>query len=368
MIGMRRVTARVDADSRVGLGHFRRAGTLLEELARRGCSVGFVGRIEDGIADRATIEVVRLPALGSARFDQVRDAEDSLAAIEPPGDGGSWIVLDHYGLDEPWERKVAEAGHRILALDDLRDRAHCAEILVSDTPERFASELDLFPGGALQLVGEPYVLLGPEFSAVEKTLPSSSTGLRLLVTFGGADPTRETFKVLQALREHPEGLKDALGIGVIDLIVGPACESSAELARLAGSLADVELHVAPPSLAPFFYSADLVLTSGGNSLVEALAVGRPCLVVETAANQSRMVRSLREEGVVLALGDHREVSPAAILRGLEDLASVRLELAARLSERPVFDTRGAGRIARAMETRSASRTPGSPAAGAAEIG
>ncbi len=359
MTGLGRVTARVDANSRVGLGHLRRSQVLLEELSRRGSSIGFVGSIDSQAARAAGPALRNLMYLASpacAAHDPVSDAEESLAALGSPDPSGSWVVVDHYELGESWERIVSAAGHRILAIDDLRDRPHCAEILVSDTAEPFSPAVDRWPSGALQLLGPSYALLGPEFNAIEKTVPSPAAGLRLLITFGGADSTREGFKVLQALGDYPGSVAASLGVGAVDLVLGPACEQREELIRQSSALSCVVIHDAPLSLAPLMYAADLVVTAGGNSLVEALAIGRPCLVIQTAENQARMVRSLEEESLILSLGDHRDVTPESISAGLARLGAIRLDLAERLAENPVFDTRGAGRIARAMEGRSARPT------------
>lgn len=340
------VTARVDAGGRVGLGHLRRTRTLLEELARRGAAVAVVGRIEPRAADAlAGIPFVALPGADAA--PESVDVRQTLAAIGG-GDGrGSWVVVDHYDLGAEWERAVGAAGHRVLAIDDLRDRRHCAEILVSDSPERFEAALDDFAGGAVQLAGAKYALLEPEFGPVEKTLPASTAAPRLLVTYGGADPTGETAKALEAIRALREG-GSAAEVGAIDVVVGPANPRSAELAALATGMDGVELHFAPSSLLDLIRAADLVATSGGNTTVESLAVGRPCLVTETAPNQAAMLRFLEAEKAILRLGRSGEVDSVVWLRGIDALLAVRLRLTSRLSERPVFDTRGPSRIVRAM--------------------
>lgn len=350
MNGVRRATARVDAGSRVGLGHLRRTQTLLAELARRGCAVGFVGRV-DAAASAALrgLALVDLPAAEAP--SELSDAEQTLAKIGLPENRDSWVIVDHYELGERWERAVGAAGHRVLAIDDFRNRPHHAEIVVSDTAEPFGRGVDRFPGGALQLTGPQYVLLDAEFMLVEKTMLTPDEAPRILVTYGAADPTAETIKALEAIRRS-RSRELGRPLGAIDVVVGPANRRKEEVARLVRELRGIQLHDSPPSLAPLLRAADIVLTAGGNTVVEALSIGRPCLVTETAANQASMVEFLVAEGAVHSLGSHSSVDPEALLEGLVKLAAVRAQLAARLCERPVFDTRGASRIVRAIEARS----------------
>ena len=68
--------------------------------------------------------------------NQAQDAEDCLRALSAKGvDHADWLVVDHYGLDATWESQVqsnlnANSMCRVLAIDDLANRPHQAELLL----------------------------------------------------------------------------------------------------------------------------------------------------------------------------------------------------------------------------------------------
>jgi UDP-2,4-diacetamido-2,4,6-trideoxy-beta-L-altropyranose hydrolase len=161
----------------------------------------------------------------------------------------------------------------------------------------------------------------------------------LLVTYGAADAMGETSAALAAIGSlHSE---IARAIAGIDVVVGPLDRKENEIRRLADAL-DAAVHIAPAGLASLMRSADLVLTAGGNSLVEALSLRKPCLVTVTADNQEIMVRQLVDEGVIRRT--HRGRLAADLKELLADLDGV----AARIASHPVFDHLGAERVADAM--------------------
>ena len=91
--------------------------------------------------------------------------------------------------------------------------------------------------------------------------------------------------------------------------------------------------------------ADLVLTAGGNTMVEALALRKPCLVTMTSGNQSLMVDTLRTQGVIRCLGCHSAVGCDDISRSLTHALRDLDPFAADVIAKAPFDHLGAHRIA-----------------------
>jgi spore coat polysaccharide biosynthesis predicted glycosyltransferase SpsG len=275
-------------------------------------------------------------------------------------EGSSWVIVDHYALGGRWERMVREGGHRILAIDDFRDRRHAADILVGDSAEAFDPGLNSCPGDPRQLSGPDYALVDSEFSVEESMAPGAGRRSRSLVSYGGSDPTGETAKALQAFRllRQDESISDR--IGQIDVVLGPTNLEAADVSAFAREVEGVIVHRAPTSLAPLMAGADLVLTAGGHTMVEAVALRRRCLVTVTSDNQLLLVNRLMAVGAIRALGRHTivtadDVAMAVInhLQGVEHLAGQ--------SERPaIFDFDGARRVSAVMQAMSDDYHPGRP--------
>ena len=109
--------------------------TLAEELRRRGASVCFLTRPAPGdiIArirdDKFDVEELDATIIAeSGEFDWQRDLRASTAAMA--GTSVGWLVVDHYALDQRWERGARAWAPRILVIDDLANRSHDADALL----------------------------------------------------------------------------------------------------------------------------------------------------------------------------------------------------------------------------------------------
>ena len=352
------IAVRVDANSEVGLGHLRRCVTLMRQLRDDGFHVRLIGRyrfgrdIEPLLAEfphswLEDVEVVSQQQL--TLTDEVHDAEATLAIIGRDPAGSSWVIVDHYGLGERWERIMREAGYGVLVIDDFRTRRHCADLLVSDTSAPFDPALNGGPGAAREFVGAQYAIVDPEFAFAAETSSSGDRLKRLLVSYGGSDSTDETIKALEAVRLLRQSEPGRAWLDRVDVVVGPANTRKADVLRSARDLENVSVHVAPKSLAPLMRQADLFLTAGGNSMVESLTMRKPCLVTLTSDNQALMVAHLLEQRVIVSLGDHSKVGPLDVAQAVTGILSEYEPLAQRIREQPVFDHLGARRTSAALQ-------------------
>lgn len=344
------ITIRVDADAQIGLGHLKRCLTLAGELRAAGAALRLVCRRH---SDRRIEQIARgfpvcriaAPARRNPDERAAEDAQRTLTIIGRSPAEVSWVVVDHYELAASWERRIGEAGHRILAIDDFRSRRHCADILVSDCPRAFA-ELDEHPPGGVQLVGPEYALIASDYAPEAGHAGVRPEVKRVLVAYGGADPTGETAKALAALRlVRPAGGADARRI---DVVIGHVNARSRELAEIAHGLAHCALHLAPETLAPLMRAADLVLASGGNTMLEAVAMRKPCLVTVTADNQALTVGYLAERGAIIPVGAADEVQSAELGRRIEETIADYARARRRVQAAACYDCHGARRIAAAM--------------------
>lgn len=353
------VAVRVDANSEIGLGHLKRCVTLMKQLRIDGFNVRIVGRYRFGKEIESLIwefpvswiedtEIVINERL--APDNEVWDAEGTLSIIGRYPTGLSWVIVDHYGLGEQWERIIREAGHRILVIDDFRNRSHFADILVSDTNCPFNPVLNRCPGRVQELVGTQFALVDPEFAFSEETYASVQSKKRLLISYGGSDLTHETTKALEAVRllRHNEQCRKWLGR--IDVVVGHANTRTDDVIRFAKGIEDVIVHIAPGSLAPLMRKTDLFLTAGGNSMVEGLTMRKPCLVTLTSDNQALMVDQLLEQRAILSLGDHAIVTPLDVAKAVTKILSEYEQFANNISTRPIFDHFGARRVSAAIQS------------------
>jgi UDP-2,4-diacetamido-2,4,6-trideoxy-beta-L-altropyranose hydrolase len=237
------------------------------------------------------------------------------------------VVVDSYEQRaDDQDRFPRPAGARVVAVDDL-ERDLAVDLLVDPNPGSDPATT----GAAAK------VLLGPRYALINRApgvaaAPAAAGPVRsVLVTMGAADQTH---------------LADAI-----------AADLAAALPEVEVRLVLVDPDAAPPSgvtaiVAPdglfdALRAADIVVTAGGVTLLEAMLVGRPVIALATAANQERSVRGSGAAGaaVALGLGTDRDAVAAAVVALVSDEGR-RAELTRAASA--YVDGLGADRVAEAI--------------------
>lgn len=342
-----RLALRVDASVAIGAGHLMRCLALVEELVGRGAEAWVLMAACPAplrpLVAAAGASLVELAA-GACEAD---DAAATRAALRrlPALD---WGVVDHYGLGAAWEQALADAWPRLLVIDDLANRAHAATLLLDQnlwrSPEaRYAG---LLPADCRCLLGPRYALLRREFAEAARSAaaPPAAAGERLLVSFGGTDPTGETLKLLDAL---PRLRAPAPSV---DVVVGAAHPALDALRQRSAALPTVRLHVQTREMARLLAGARLAVGAGGSSHWERLQLGVPSLCTAVADNQVEACELLHERGAVRYLGRAADVDAT---RYAEAIDALRADGAARAAMaaagRTIMgDGAGSTRVADAM--------------------
>ena len=312
-----RILIRCDASLSIGSGHVIRCRTLARKLRDGGADVLFLCRRQPGdliaLLERE-FRVLILPEhslvdcsgfvgrdLYSAWLGctQIQDADDCLRTLDIHGvSDADWIVVDHYGIDAVWQSHVLNystgiVSARILAIDDLADRIHSADLLLdqnffgADTDHRYEG---LVSAHCCQLLGPSYALLGPEYSQLNQLVPSRNELRRVLVFFGGVDSENVTGRTLEALM-HPALLHLA-----VDVVLGQQSPHRERIADLVAHRPHTTLHNPLPSLAGLISRADLAIGAGGATTWERACLKLPSLVVAIAANQLPFAEALHHAG------------------------------------------------------------------------
>lgn len=358
MSGRTKIAFRADASVMIGSGHVMRCLTLADALRERGAETMFIGREHPGhlfaMIESKGHGLVRLPAPmaspagGLAHADwlwatQEEDARRTLDAISLIG-GCDWVVVDHYALDAQWERAMRPCAQNVMAIDDLADRKHDCDVLLDqnyylDTEQRYEG---LLPPHCRRLLGPKYALLRPEFAEARRKLRERSGEVeRMLVFFGGSDPSNETAKALRAIKLL--GREDI----AVDVVVGAANPHQEEIAALCAELPQVVLHRQVNNMAELMANADLAVGAGGGTMWERCCLGLPAIIVSVADNQRPGCETFARQGAAIYLGEAATADAELLVASLQ-LALSSSWLLAGASERAMalVDGHGSRRAAR----------------------
>lgn len=313
------ILVRADASRAIGAGHAMRCLCLADRLAGAGHAVTFLTCPAEGdLIAKIRAHGHDVLALEPSR-DEVEDAEACLHRIG--GRSVDWIVVDHYGLGTVWERRIRARAGAIMAIDDL-GRPHAADLVLD---QNLANPLHdgyaTVTGRAL--LGPRYALLRPAFAEARAGSLARRDGHvgRVLVSFGGSDPTDQTPAALRALASLG---RDDLAV---DAVIGRANANRAAVEALCRAMPRAVLHVQRPDMETLIAAADLAIGAGGTSVWERCALGCPALVVVVAQNQAALAEAAADAGAAINLGWHAQIRPddiAARVRALAPDALVRM--------------------------------------------
>lgn len=322
---------RVDASVEIGLGHLTRCLTLANALVSRGIrscflmrshAAGLVHMVEGAghAVQLLTDPARRSPETGDDALSHAhwlpttrqQDAEQTCSALAAIG-AAEWLIVDHYALDARWERACRREGLRILVIDDIADRDHDCEMLLDQNlvQQMETRYRDRVPAACVQLLGPGYALLRPEFAAQRRLLAQRDGRIgRILICFGGSDPTNETAKALRAIASLSTPQP------AVDVVIGLTNPNAASVEALCTRMANVELHRGANNVAELMRRADLSIGAGGVMSWERCCLGLPAIAVHIAVNQVGALTALAAAGALDHLGDSAGVTVEQIAASL----------------------------------------------------
>jgi UDP-2,4-diacetamido-2,4,6-trideoxy-beta-L-altropyranose hydrolase len=340
----RTLLVRSDAAPVNGTGHLMRCLALAQQWLDLG------GAVRWHLADAPGVLVDRIAAerIGVVRVTGPSGgAQDGAGLAEAlAGTPGALAVVDGYHFGAAFLDALGAQAERVLLVDDLaalpaypvgwvlNQNAHAdRRDYPADSPASF-------------LLGIRYVLMRREFRAPAGDRPVPPHARRVLVTFGGADPTGMTARVAAALRLLPQA---STGDLEARLIVGAANPAADEIERAVADAPWLAMRRAVADMPAEIRWADLAVTSGGTTVWELARYGCPALVAETVPAETRLVEGLRRLGLDEALGPETELNE----RKIADAVAARLEDAAWRTEMRslgmrLVDGDGARRVALAL--------------------
>lgn len=287
------VLIRTDASVEIGSGHVMRCLTIAHEIRKRGHQVLFYMKRLPG----NLIELVKGKGFPVVHEFQSVDI----------------CIIDHYGMDEEWERKIRPFVKKIVVIDDLANRRHdCNVILDQNVLPNLENRYDsLVPEGCVKLLGPKYLIMREEFIKEREQVRLRDGDVNhLLVFMGGTDPTGETLKVLAALRDS--------SIQRVDVVVGSGNPDREKVKAICVERG-YSYHCQIDYLASLMAKADFSIGAGGSTTWERCYVGLPSSSTIVAENQILATETAAKLGAVINLGWHEQVTVDTYRKLLDSL-------------------------------------------------
>ena len=320
-----KVVIRTDASLVIGTGHVMRCLTLADALRRRRADISFVCREHPGnligLIEGKGYSVVHLRQLELEYIPMLEDVAqatwlgvpwwcDAVDTITALGEKlPHWLIIDHYAIDLRWEEKLRPHVGKIMVIDDTADRSHDCDLLLDQNLYQSMETRydDLVPGTCKKLLGPAHALLRPEFTVARRNLRKRDGQVRrILVFFGGVDPTNETKKALEALAGISERHFE------VDTVVGNENLHKAQIQNLCATYDGFRYYCQVENMAELMTAADLAIGGGGATTWERCFLGLPTITIVLAENQSKAAIAVEKAGASWNLGWYKDVTVSTI--------------------------------------------------------
>lgn len=318
------IIIRADASIEIGSGHVMRCLTLADDLKKNGNTINFVCRDFPGQLSKL------IKSRGHKTILLPKPIKDHISVVDDPTYAGwlnvAWdvdaretiqvigddiidlLIVDHYGIDFHWHKKLRERVKNIMVIDDLADRRMDCDYLLDQT---FGRKRDAYRSlvnkQATLLLGTEYALLRPEFAELRdkaiKKRKSFSHLKKVMISIGGMDPNNVTGHVLESLAMFDWILKPT-----IDVVMGGQSPYLSQVIKQAKNHSlSVNMHIDVDNMAELMLEADLGIGSAGSTSWERCTLALPSFVIELAENQKVIATLLEKAGAIHLWKDNTDL-------------------------------------------------------------
>ncbi|GAC41340.1 UDP-2,4-diacetamido-2,4,6-trideoxy-beta-L-altropyranose hydrolase [Paenibacillus popilliae] len=314
------IVFRADASVSLGTGHVMRCLVLADMVSHESISIHFVSRsMPNPLQEQMKSKHISLYLTGETveeiDLDWKSDADLFINYVDNNIPGKPILIVDHYGLDSKWEKAVRPWVNKIIVIDDLANRRHDCDSLLDQNYYRNAHSryAELVPPHAKLWLGPAYSLVREQFREESPYATVRNRVQRVLVTYGGSDPTGETIKALLAAQNG------SFAPITFDIVVGGSYPEPDKIRTICENMHNVNYHFNVSNMAKLMVQADVALGAGGSTQWERCRLGVPTILTVVADNQRECAGELHEAGVVNNLGWHDNVTPEKIKLALLEL-------------------------------------------------
>lgn len=348
------VSFRLDCHEFIGSGHLYRCLSLANALVDKGMRCEFIVRDFSNkmisLAEQRGHEVIYLtrtefePKKATSKCDHQtwlgssssNDARQFLNSVS-----GKIVVVDHYGVDTNWLRKVSARGYYMVVIDDGCELDfYPADMILNPTyaferqlyKRKIAPETDL-------VIGADAVFLGNDWLKCRDQYVVNRNVKNIAFCPGGTDPFNTTEQFLIPLAKNNPSYK-------FSVFFRANRERRKSLQELALGLSNIDFSFDSIALSGHLVVQDLVIGSAGSGSWERCCLGIPQILIRTTLDQYNIAKAFENLGAALVVDVKEQNILAKLSRYVEKLDSdIELRLNMNRISREMIDGQGSKKVA-----------------------
>jgi len=317
----KRILFKASASSEIGLGHFMRTKALAEETSKK------IGRENVFLTGN-------LPSKEDMPENYVFLPEDEKVAELIKNEDIDILLIDEPEVSLALCERVKKENDKILiAALDCFDYNNSFLDKIINLFNYNEPPMKEFKGQYYE--GLEYAIVRPSFfkfhTRDKKIKPKVE---RILIAFGGADPSGNTIKALNILESANFGKN-------VDLIIGPLFKNkTALLEEIKTKNYTCTVHENVKNIENYMFNADLAIVGSGSTMMELCMVGTPAIVIPQNERELKFAKVFEKREAVKVLDINGKES--ALLKEFLNNRDLREKLSK--NGKKIIDTKGIERI------------------------
>ncbi len=270
-----------EGSSKIGMGHVYRSLTYAKELMENlGVKAYFLTKSNENVIK--TIEDENFTIFKMKDDDEIVDILKELDI--------NLTIIDNLNFKESILSKIKDKlDTKVVMVDNLTPKNDkYADVVLSLVRSNFDNK-DCYNKNinTKYFCGPKYLILRNEFDSFKNKKDLKPEIEDILLIFGGSDPSNHTSAVLEKLSNNLR----------VNIVIGPEFKYFDDLEKVNKKIPNknVKIHKEPGNIAELMYNADLVITSPGLSMFEAVYVGSPVLAISQNYLQNHYYTPLNYE-------------------------------------------------------------------------
>jgi spore coat polysaccharide biosynthesis predicted glycosyltransferase SpsG/RimJ/RimL family protein N-acetyltransferase len=220
------------------------------------------------------------------------------------------VVIDGYGFDTAYQRRIKGKGCKLVCIDDLHDQEFFADLIINHSPGIIIQDYTAQPYTQFAL-GLDYALLRPVFHEQAGKERIINKIENVMICFGGSDPGNLTQSVLQIVSGFQNFTK-------IIAVTGQAYHITESFIQLIANDDRIENRHAlgEQQMLETMLEAELAIVPSSGILFEALSAKCVVLTAPVIENQQDIFKGFNGLNCVIGINDFSDECLVSRLRNL----------------------------------------------------
>lgn len=333
---------RLDAGSIFGMGHLSRCISLvntfsLDYIISFWIKTDEPKKVEAFLKGRLEKKNLNISFL-NPEISKEKDLEDIITYCASKH---VFLILDHYSLNDNYQKAIANAGIKFLLFDSHGNSNFYADAILHASPSatnEVYKPLQKNPN-ALLLLGTTYAIMDSGFSKAREGSQIRKSLKNILLCMGGGNDKGSSLKILQFLENF------SLNNINIEVIAGTNHPDFIAIQYLCAKAPNFKHIPGTKEMPKHMSKADLGIIAPGTLSYEAACMGLPMLLCVIADNQNMNAYGWEQLECAINMGEIEKLQKEDLITDIKILKDnpIKLQKMSELGMRAV-DGKGAARV------------------------